>query len=96
MNHTNNNKNIQVDKLVVKHAQKQEYIDNESKPKTILGMKIIVNLDTYILTPVEVVTKEPKTRVLLWSPVAKYVTELQKKIMILNLLDLLDSKEKGA
>ena len=50
---------------MVKHAKKQEYIDNESKPKIILGMKIIVNLDTYILTPVEVVTKEPKTRVLL-------------------------------
>lgn len=61
-----------------------------------LGMKITVNFDTSILTPVAVVTKEPKTSVLLWSPAAKFMTELQKKIMIPNLLDLLDSKEKGA
>ena len=30
-----------------------------------LGMKITVNFDTSILTPVAVVTKEPKTSVLL-------------------------------
>ena len=39
-------------------------------------MKITVNFDTFILTPVIVVTKEPKTSVLLYSPAAK----LQKKI----------------
>ena len=41
-------------------------------------MKIIVNFDTYILTPVAVETKEPKTSVLLCSPAAKFMTELQK------------------
>ena len=61
-----------------------------------LGMKITVNFDTSILTPVAVVTKEPKTIVLLWYPAAKFMTELQNEVMIPNLLDLLDSKEKGA
>ena len=43
-------------------------------------MKITVDFDTFILTPVTVVTKEPKTSVLLWSPAAKFTTEMQKKI----------------
>ena len=41
-------------------------------------MKITVNFDTSILTPVAVVTKEPKTSVLLCSPEAKFMTELQE------------------
>ena len=41
-------------------------------------MKITVNFDTFILTPVTVVTKEPKTSVLLCSPEAKFMTELQE------------------
>ena len=61
-----------------------------------LGMKITVTFDTYILTPVAVVTKEPKTSLLLWSPAAKFMNELKKKVMNPNLLDLLDSKEKEA
>ena len=61
-----------------------------------LGMNITVAFDTSILTPVAVVTKEPTTSILLWSPAAKFMNELQKKIMNLSLLDLLDSKENGA
>ena len=38
----NNNKNIEVYKLEVEHAKEQEYVDNENKPKTMLGMKIKV------------------------------------------------------
>ena len=53
-------------------------------------MKITVNFNTSILTPVVVETNEPKTSVLLCSPGAKVMTDLQKKIMNLNLLDLLD------
>ena len=46
------------------HAKEQE-VDNKNKPKTMLGMKITVNFDTSISTPVAVVTEEPKTSVLL-------------------------------
>ena len=44
-----------------------------------LGMKITVNLVTFILTLVAVATKEPKTSVLLCSPAAKFMTELKEK-----------------
>ena len=63
-NNNNNNKNIEVNKLEVEHAKEKE-VDNENKPKIMLGMKITVNYDTFISTPVAVVTKEPKTSVLL-------------------------------
>ena len=59
-------------------------------------MNITVNGDTYILTTVAVVTKEPKTSVVVTSPVAKFMTELQKKIMNSIFLELLGSKEIGA
>ena len=36
--------------------------------------------DSFILTPVTDVTKEPKASVLLCSPAAKFMTELQKKL----------------
>ena len=49
----------------MEHAKEQEYVDNENKPTIMLGMKITVNCDTYILISVAVVTEEPKTRVLL-------------------------------
>ena len=42
-------------------------------------MKIKVNFDTFILTPVTVLTEEPKTSVLLCSLAAKFMTGLQKK-----------------
>ena len=54
----NNNKNIEVDKLEVEHAKEQE-IDNELKPKIMLGMKITVNFDTFISTPVAVYCCDP-------------------------------------
>ena len=44
----------------MEHAKEQEYVDNENKPKIILGMKITVNFDTSISIPVKVVTEEPK------------------------------------
>ena len=53
---------------------------NTNNLEIILGMKITVSFDTSILTPVSVVTKEPKTSVLLCSPAAKFMTELQKKL----------------
>ena len=61
-----------------------------------LGMKITVTFDTSILTPVAVVTKEPTTSILLCSPTAKFMTDLQKKVMNPSLLGIFDSKEKGA
>ena len=60
-----------------------------------LGINITVNFDTYILTPVAVVNKEPKTSVVVTSPVAKFMTEFQKTIMNSIFLDLLGSKEIG-
>ena len=48
-NNNNNNKNIEVNKLEVEHAKEQE-VDNENKPKIMLGMKITVNYDTFIST----------------------------------------------
>ena len=79
MNQKTITKNIEVDKLKVENAKEQEKVDNENKPKIMLGMKIPVNFDTSILTPVAVVNKEPNTSVQLWSPAAKFMTELQKK-----------------
>ena len=61
-----------------------------------LGMKITVTFDNSILTPVAAVTKEPTTIILLWSPAAKFMTKLQKKVINARLLDLLDSKKKLA
>ena len=48
-------------------------------------MKITVNFDSFSLPPVTDVMKEPKTSVLPCSPAAKFMTELQQKIMIPNL-----------
>ena len=62
----------------MEHAKEQELVDNENKPEIMLGMNITVNFDTSILTPVAVVTKEPKTSALLCSPAANFMTELQK------------------
>ena len=55
-NESDNNKK---NKLEVEHAKEQELVNNENKPQ------IPVNIDTSFLTPVAVVTKEPKTSVLL-------------------------------
>ena len=53
----NNNKNK--NKLEVEHAKEQELVNNENKPQ------IPVNIDTSFLIQVAVVSKEPKTSVLL-------------------------------
>ena len=58
-------------------------------------MKITVSFDTSILIPVSVVTKEPKTSVLLSSPAAKFMTESQKNTDS-KPLDILDSEDKDA
>ena len=63
MNQKTITKNIEVDKLKVENAKEQEKVENENKPKIMLGMKIPVNFDTSILTPVAVVSKEPNTSV---------------------------------
>ena len=55
-NQTTITKHFEVDKLEVEHAKEQELVDNENKPKILLGMKIAVHFDTSILTPVAVVT----------------------------------------
>ena len=49
----------------MEHSKEQELVDNENKPKIMLGMKIAVHFDTSILTPVAVVTKKTKTSLLL-------------------------------
>ena len=41
----------------MEHAKEQEYVENENLPKIILGIKITIIFDTFILTAVEVVTK---------------------------------------
>ena len=60
------------------------------------GMKITVNFYTYILTPVAVLTKEPKKHCTAVIPCGQIHDWIAEKIMNPNLLELLDSKEKGA
>ena len=63
----------------MEHAKEQKYLDNENKPTIMLGIKITVNYDTSILIPVAVVTEEPTTGELLWSPPAELMKELERK-----------------
>ena len=61
-----------------------------------LGMKITVNFDISILTPVAVVTKEPKRQCTALIPCGQIPDWIAEKVMIPHLLDLLDSKEIGS
>ena len=55
----NNDKNIVVDQPDVEHTKVQEIVANDNELEIILGMKITIYLDIYILAPVAIVTKEP-------------------------------------